>query len=718
MKMLFSGIMCVFLATNAAAQQETHVTDSIATEWERQLQLDEVVIVAQRPVIKQQEGKLIYLVKNDPYCAGLDGMSLLDRIPRVSVENGSVKVAGKGNVRYIIDGILMELDNDAMMTRLRAIQAENIEKIEMLATPPSRYAAEPNAVYLSITTKDETLGTRGSVYGSLSKGDKFSEYLSGSINHTTRRIEMSFDANMWDYKGVNDLTADYRFDNYSRLSETRTDIHNFNAGFNTMFRYKFSGTMNVGVIVNYKYDNTSSRRDNHTDYSAYTSSSHSTATEKPVNAINLTAFYDWKFGHNGELLQLTYNLFRKHNPSNSTVSTLYDAPDLPEIGITENGAIDYTFHSGKADFKLPYKWAEIETGIAYTDIRNKSTLDVRNYSNHLPAAGYDISNDFDYSEQIGAIYLSAARKLWGNFHGKLGLRYEYTWTKSFLRSNGQSDKDNYGKLFPTLNISWNNGNIGSFNLSYSMGMGRPNFWDLNPFRYYSASDDYASGNPELKPTLYHNAEINYFGLGGLYAVLYTSFAKDAIGHIRHFDNDGVKSTIPFNCMTTNKTGMYASCRCNIFKWWEMTVGGEVFHSYAHSNKALFAASSVNDWSGKLEISGNWMLNRQKNFILNARFSHYFPWQDSMTEYKELQLLSLTLRYSLLNNRLNLRLAANDIFGWNKSRSKQQFNDFTLYQKFDSHQAQLLFGITYNFGGDKVNRVWRDSKETQSSRTNK
>lgn len=90
----------------------------------------------------------------------------------------------------------------------------------------------------------------------------------------------------------------------------------------------------------------------------------------------------------------------------------------------------------------------------------------------------------------------------------------------------------------------------------------------------------------------------------------------------------------------------------------------------------------------------------------------------MTEYKELQLLSLTLRYSLLNNRLNLRLAANDIFGWNKSRSKQQFNDFTLYQKFDSHQAQLLFCITYNFGGDKVNRVWRDSKETQLSRTNK
>lgn len=85
-------------------------TDSIADSWDRQLELNEVVVVANRPVVKQQEGKLIYLVKNDPYAKGLDGTALLGRIPRVSVNNGTVSVAGKGNVRYIIDGILMELD--------------------------------------------------------------------------------------------------------------------------------------------------------------------------------------------------------------------------------------------------------------------------------------------------------------------------------------------------------------------------------------------------------------------------------------------------------------------------------------------------------------------------------------------------------------------------------------------------------------------------------
>ena len=149
--------------------------DSITASWEKELELNEVVVIAKRPVVKQQEGKLIYLVKNDSYAVGLDGITLLDRIPRVSVNNGTVSVAGKGNIRYIIDGILMELDASAMAMRLQNLHAEDIEKIELLTTPPSRYDSEPNAVYISITTRNETLGTKGSIYGSLNLGSKLRE---------------------------------------------------------------------------------------------------------------------------------------------------------------------------------------------------------------------------------------------------------------------------------------------------------------------------------------------------------------------------------------------------------------------------------------------------------------------------------------------------------------------------------------------------------------
>lgn len=686
--------------------------DSITDFWEKELELNEVVIVAKRPVVKQQEGKLVYLVENDPYVKGLDGVALLDRVPRVSVNNGAVSVAGKGNVRYIIDGILMELDAPAMSMRLQNLRAEDIEKIELLTTPPSRYSAEPNVVYISITTRNETLGTKGSVYGSLNQGDKLREFFSGSVSHTTRKVDMSLDASVSNYYTTNDNDMEYSFLDGSpfRISSSRTKSHLFDAGFNAMFRYKFTTNMNLGVIANYNYENISSNGTNSTDYGSYTSTSQSVTKSRPNNALTVTGFYDWTFGTRGESMQLTYNYFNRHSPTLSDIFTSY-SNSTDDYGVNEDGKTDYCFHSGKADFKLPYSWAQLEAGVAYTDILNSSD----NVLKYVTAASAE-SNLFEYSERIAAAYITASRSLGSGFWGKIGLRYEYTWTKGEQKSISQVERDNYGHLFPSVNLSWNKNGIGSFNVNYSMGMGRPNLWELNPFKYYSTTDEFAAGNPALKPTIYKNAEINYYGLGGLYAVLYTSFASDGIGYVRRIDESGTISTMPYNCLSTNKTGLYANYKRTFFDRWEMKAGGEVFRTYSHSDVPDFKIKSMEDWSGKLELSTNVMLNRQKTLIFGAQFTHLFPWKQNLIKYESFQLFNLSLRYSLLNNRLNLQLKANDIFGWNKTRSKEHYADYTIRQTFNAHPAYVMFGISYRFGRDKVNSVWRPSKEDQSGRT--
>lgn len=708
---LFLGVAILPISFFA---QET--VDSITDSWDRELELNEVVVVSKRPVVKQQEGKLVYLVKNDPYAKGLDGITVLDRIPRVSVNNGTVSVAGKGNIRYIIDGVLMELDASAMSMRLQNLRAEDIEKVELLTTPPSRYAAEPNAVYISITTRNETLGTRGNLYGSLNQGDKLREYFSGSLSHTTRKVDLSLDASVSDYPTTNDNDLEYSFSDKSssRFSSTHTKSHLFDAGFNALFRYEFTPNMNIGVIANYNYETVSNNGINTTDYGSYTSSSLSFTKSRPNSALTITGFYDWTFGKKGEALQLTYNYFNRHSPTHSEITTTYNN-DITGNFINEEGVSDYGFHSGKIDFKLPYNWAQLETGIAYTDILNSSD-NLLSYNNMAVSTASTEKNLFDYKERIAAAYITVSRSLGSEFWGKVGLRYEYTWTEGNQISIAQVNKDKYGHLFPTINLSWNKNGIGSFNVSYSMGMGRPNLWELNPFKYYSTTDEYAAGNHALKPTIYNNAEINYYGLGGLYAVLYTSFASDGIGYIRRFDESGVISTIPYNCLSTNKTGLYANYKRNFFDRWEMKVGGEVFRTYSHSNIPDFKSNKMEDWSGKLEVSTNVMLNRQKTLIFGAQFTHFFPWQQNLINYESFQLFNLSLRYSLLNNRLNLQLKANDIFGWNKTRSKEHYADYTIRQTFNAHSAYILFGISYRFGRDKVNSVYRASKEDQSGRT--
>ncbi len=683
--------------------------DSIADTREKLLELDEVVVVARRPVVRQQDGKLVYLVKNDPYAKGLDGIAILDRIPRVSVSNGRVSVAGKGTVRYIIDGVLLELDARALAMRLQNLRAEDIEKIELLATPPPRYAAEPNAAYISITTRNETLGTRGSVYGSLNQGinpGNLREYISGSISHTTRRVEMSLDASLSDYRAASDNDIEYTFSDGSdsRRSLTHTRNRLLTAGFNALFRYKISAGMSLGAIANYNYSYTSADATNETLYGSSSSSSLSNTKSRPNNALTLTGFYDWTFGTGGESVQLTYNHFRRHSPTRQDIVTTFSGDPAP-VGILEKGATDYRFHSASADLRIPRPWAQLEAGVSYTDIMNSSDC--------LTLSGESrLSDVFDYTERVAAVYATASRELGKGWRAKLGLRYEYTWTSA----SSPAQTDSYGHLFPTFTLTWNPGRVGSFNAAYSAGIGRPNLWELNPFRYYTAADEYAAGNPALRPTLYHNAEISYYGLGGLYAVVYTSFASDAIGYIRSFDADGAVSTTPRNCLSTNKTGLYANYRRSIFDRWEIKGGGEVFRSQARSDAAGFSPEREADWSGKLEMSTSVMLNRQKTLIFGAQFTHFFPWQQNMVTYSSFQLFNLSLRYSMSGNRLNMQLTVNDIFGWNKTRSRERYADYVMRQTFDAHTAYVLFGISYRFGRDKVAGVWRDSRERQSGRT--
>lgn len=690
--------------------------DSITDSWEKELELNEVVVVAKRPVVKQQEGKLVYIVKNDTYAKGLDGVSVLDRVPRVSVNNGAVTVAGKGNVRYIIDGLLVELDASAMSMRLKSLQAEDVEKIELLTTPPSRYAAEPNAVYISITTRNETLGTKGNVYGSLSCGDKLREYFSGSISHTTRKVDLSLDASVLNHYGTSDNDMEYIFSDGtpSRLSSVWDKSHMLDIGVDALFRYKFTPDMNIGLIANYNYESTSNNRTNFTDYGGYTSSSQSITKSRPNNTLTLTSFYDWNFGNKGESVQLTYNYFDRHSPTVSVITTAYSV-NSESFGVNENGTTNYRFHSGKVDFKFPYSLAELETGVAYTDILNSSDNFLK-YVYGNGATPNAESNIFDYSERIAAAYITASRGFGSGLWGKIGLRYEYIWTEGKQLSVSQTDRDKYGHLFPTVNLSWNKDRIGSFNMSYSIGMGRPNLWEMNPFKYYSTTDEYSAGNPALKPTIYNNAEINYYGLGGLYAVLYTSFASDVIGYVRRFDENGIISTIPYNCLSTNKTGLYANYKRTFFGRWDIGAGGEVFRTYSHSDVPEFKVKSMEDWSGKIELSTNLMLNQQKTLIFSAQFTHFFPWQQNLINYELFQLLNLSLRYSLLNDRLSLRLSTNDIFGWNKTKSKEHYADYTIRHTFNAHAAYVQFGISYRFGRDKVNGVYRPTKEEQSGRT--
>ncbi len=186
MKKIIMLLFAVADLSTCLYAQETN--DSVQTNRERELELNEVVVVVSRPILKQEPDRIIYLTKNDPYALGFNGLQVLDCIPRVSVANDQVSVAGKTSVKYIIDGHLLEMPEDAIVLHLKNLQSQGIERVELITTPPAKYAATTNVAYISITTRNESHGTRGNVWGNGTVCEYFSYLLGGNIRHTTRKV--------------------------------------------------------------------------------------------------------------------------------------------------------------------------------------------------------------------------------------------------------------------------------------------------------------------------------------------------------------------------------------------------------------------------------------------------------------------------------------------------------------------------------------------------
>ena len=716
MDKILKAILLVALLPVSLFGQENNGSlniDSIADYWDKVLELNEVVVVGHRTVLKQEPDRIVYLTKNDAFTSGLNGIEVLDRIPRVTVEGDAVTVAGKSSVRYIVDGRLLEMSDEAVALQLKNLQASGIEKIEVLTTPPAKYAAGTNVAFISITTRNETLGTRGNVWGRGMVREGFSYMLGGNLSHSTRRVELSADASWSDIRGINDLDRTYTFADHLKTSSRRTDFTNGTFGVNALFKYKFSNRISAGAIVNFGTVGVRSDLNDVTNDNGQISSSHNHSPSRPNNALTLTAFTDWILDDTEKTLSLTYNYFNRSTRSFADVSTTW-GEEMARI--TNEGNNRYHIHSAKLDATLPFSEFKMETGMAFTGIGNNTSLIVGNYDGGTWAFDPAQSNNFNYDENTAAAYFSAEKSFSNSFYGKLGLRYEHTDVKGLQAIGNERHNNSYGYLFPSINMSWNSARVGRISLSYSMGITRPNFADLNPFRYYTTTSDYVSGNPDLRPSIAHNAEINY-SFNGFYAVLYNSYNRNSIGYVTRFNGDGSQYTIPENCIDNNKVGLYASYYRSFFDWWNVNLGGEVFNTYAKSKIADFREQDDRSWSGKLELNTSWMLNRPKTLIFNVRFSHYFPYHERMTQYEAMSLIGFELRYMLLDNRLALTATVSDPFGWNITKSTARYNSYSVYSCNDIHSHSVSLRISYSFGRNKVNNVYRDTKERESSRTN-
>src|SRR5690606_22470026 len=114
--------------------------------------------------------KKVYDPSTDIISKGGNLQDVLTNVPSVSVEtDGTVSMRGNSNVRFLINGkpsALLGIDSGA--NALQSIPADQIERIEVITNPSSKFEASGTAGILNIILKkSKGMGFTGSVTGSI-----------------------------------------------------------------------------------------------------------------------------------------------------------------------------------------------------------------------------------------------------------------------------------------------------------------------------------------------------------------------------------------------------------------------------------------------------------------------------------------------------------------------------------------------------------------------
>lgn len=689
-----------------------------------ELKIPEVEILGKRKLFTLKSDRIVYRVDKDPFSKNMGMFDVFKRIPRIRVKEGNqVEMVGKNKIRYLINGKIQELSDEAMKRRLESMKSEDIQKIEAISIPPSKFNAEDNVGYINIITKqDETLGFKGDIYSSLNRNEYTSNSIGTNIYYSSSKFEFSLGGSFDNLNTINDLNRLYDFNSNKQVSDKNTRLKGLVYNINSILKYKYSNNIEVGITLNYLKNKFSY---NSSDNSIYTNkilnirdsivTSDISSPVKPDNASLLAAYIEYKIDTLGKILNVTYNNYNKNIVSESNVnSSVYYNSSKSNIvyNLFNSNNNIYTINSLRIDLTLPFNKISNEVGVAASQINNNSISQVTaTYLNNKQ------NEDYDYIEKKVACYGSTNLSLGKYVDMKFGLMYEYTITKGYSTLSGNNYKNSYGYFSPTAFLGIKINSNQTISLSYGKGIKRPDFVDLNPFRFYTSVYNYYAGNSSLQPSVTHNFEINYSNSGSVYVSGYYYRLINGIDFVTTFDNN-IQFTFPVNNFNFNKYGAYISYSMSPFKFWSLMLSGDLYYTESKPTSMKYKTSEINGWGATAGLQSDWILNKRKNLLMHIGYTYFFPRIDDMTYYSSLTILDLNLRYSMLKDRLKITLRLVDPFDQNKTRSRRSYSDFVYNSLLNTHARAVGFTLAYSFGRNKVRAVNVINKDDEYQRGSK
>jgi outer membrane receptor protein involved in Fe transport len=678
-------------------------------------QLKEVSVTAVKPLMKQEVDRISYDIQADPDSKALSALEMMRKVPLLTVDgNDNIQLKGSSNYKILINGKESALVAKNPSDILKSMPATNIQKIEVITTPPAKYDAEGLSGIINIITKknadqgynigvntrfNSVFGPGYNLNGTLKQGkfgmSLFAGFGSGGHQRTTFGSVENIFASKTNINQTGINTQNGRFHYLGTEMSYELDTLNLITASLNLFgnnqdqaNTQFSMTNNQGIEQQaYTLQNTGTNSFTGLDAAL----NYQLGFKKSKDRL-LTFSYKYSYSPNK---QLNDNLFSgrfNYSPA------IY--PDFQQYN--DAGNKDHTI---QIDYASPLsKQISIEAG-AKAILRNNYSnfhVDDRNVATQQFVTNDTLTNNFNYHQDIYSLYNSYQLKL-EKWTGKAGLRLEHTSLNADFISSGVTTAPSYNNLIPSVSIQ-RSFKTSSINFGFTQRIQRPGIFQLNPFIDRSNPTFINAGNPKLKPELDNTFELTYsnFTKNSINVGLSYAFSNNSIQNVSSLQSEQVGAKTDtvtyttFENLGTHKTlGLNVNTNLNITKQWTMGLNGQVNHIWL---SGTFGGSMYHNDGFTGNAFGNTRY-RFKNgfaFAFNAGyFSGNVNLQGKSSDFIFNQYL---LSKEFFNKKLTLVLVANNPYQkYNTFRST--INSTAFYQTTfnQNYYRSLAFRVNFRFG---------------------
>ncbi|WP_114792448.1 TonB-dependent receptor [Niabella yanshanensis] len=698
-------------------------------------EMSAVVVTARRPLIEVKADKMVVNVEGTVNATGNDGIDLLRRSPGVLVDkDDNISMSGKNGVEVYIDGKPSPLKGSDLANYLRSLQSSSIESIELITNPGARYEASGNAGIINIKLKkDKALGTNGTVNAGYNVG-VFGKYNGGiSLNHRSKKANYFGNYNYSNGLNYNKLTlyreikgangaVDTIFDQLSNMKSER-QAHGFKAGMD----YYLNTKNTLGVILSGNISDNTNKTAGPMTITPRGESTDRILEANPVmegDRKNYNANVNYKYADTaGRQLNIDLDYGRYENYTNQYIPNIYYTGDhATEVSRNIYRLItptDINIYSFKADWEQNFKKGKLSYGTKIGFVESFNNFNRFDANGPKELLDINSSNVFDYTENVNALYVNYNRQFKG-FMIQVGLRGENTNSNGVSSSEVAPDstvKRSYTDLFPSAAITFNKNPMSQWNFTFSRRIDRPNYSNLNPFRFALNDYTYQQGNPYLRPQYTNSFGITHTFKYKLNTTLNYSHIKDMFAQILDTTEASKSFQITRNLATQDVISLNVSYP---FSYKAFTLFSNLNSNYS-IYKANFGggARDIHEevFSYTIYTQGSYKFAKTWTAELTGLYISPSIWQ-GIFRSKAMGFVDAGMQKTILQGKGTVKASVSDIFKTMRFRGDANYAGAINRVGANWESRQFKINFTYRFGSAQVKaaRQRKTGLEEENKRT--